>query len=616
MINRIALILFIGMAWGQVTVDGYAYLENQAEHDSIQVLFERIAPSSLYYTTYTASDGSYSIQIESGIYDIGYSKDGFDEDSLMGQTLYANTTLPDITLLEYMHMTLINVPSDYPTIQEAIDNSLDGDTVLVAAGTYVENVNYNGKNIVVGSLFLTTQDTTYISATIIDGNQNGSVVRFESGENSMAVLIGFTLQNGSGQGGGIYFWGSDPTLTHVTISDNTASYRGGGMGLWYSNPTLTHVTINGNTSNYGGGIYSDSSSPSLENVTITGNTAGAFGGGMYLIVTNYGYSTPTLTNVTFSGNTAGAFGGGMFLREWCNPTLTNVTFSGNTAEDGGGMAFFYGSSSPTLTDVTFSDNSAIDDGGGIYCNDSNPSLENVTIVGNSAEDDGGGMFLDYDSSPSLMNTIVSDNTGNYNIYVESGNPSITYSDLYNNGNGNCYNCGDWVGVNVTTNVNGDSCDAYFNIQADPLFVDPENGDYHLTENSPCIDAGDPNLPLDPDSTLADMGAFYFDQSAVGFDEDLIILPNKFYLYQNHPNPFNPVTTLQYDLPEDAMVNVTIYDMMGRVVKTMVNSQQNAGYKSIQWNATNNAGQAVSAGLYLYTIQAGDFRQTKKMVLLK
>jgi len=94
------------------------------------------------------------------------------------------------------------------------------------------------------------------------------------------------------------------------------------------------------------------------------------------------------------------------------------------------------------------------------------------------------------------------------------------------------------------------------------------------------------------------------------------IPEVFALHQNYPNPFNPTTTLRYDLPEDANVNITIYDMMGRVVKTMVNSQQNAGFKSVRWNATNDAGSPVSAGLYLYTIQAGEFRQTKKMVLLK
>ena len=93
-------------------------------------------------------------------------------------------------------------------------------------------------------------------------------------------------------------------------------------------------------------------------------------------------------------------------------------------------------------------------------------------------------------------------------------------------------------------------------------------------------------------------------------------PLTYKLHNAYPNPFNPVTTLRYDLPEDALVNITIYDMMGRVVKTLINDQQTAGYRSTQWNATNDLSQPVSAGMYLYTIQAGDFRQTKKMVLLK
>jgi len=94
------------------------------------------------------------------------------------------------------------------------------------------------------------------------------------------------------------------------------------------------------------------------------------------------------------------------------------------------------------------------------------------------------------------------------------------------------------------------------------------------------------------------------------------LPMTYNLYNGYPNPFNPVTTLRYDLPEDALVNITIYDMMGRQISRLVKNQQNAGHKSVQWNATNNLGQPVSAGVYLYSIDAGDFRQTKKMVLLK
>ena len=95
-----------------------------------------------------------------------------------------------------------------------------------------------------------------------------------------------------------------------------------------------------------------------------------------------------------------------------------------------------------------------------------------------------------------------------------------------------------------------------------------------------------------------------------------VFPKQMVLYPAFPNPFNPVTTLRYNLPEDGMVNITIYDMMGRIVRTLENSKQAAGFKSIQWNATNDVGQTVSAGLYLYTIHSRGFRQTKKMILLK
>ena len=98
--------------------------------------------------------------------------------------------------------------------------------------------------------------------------------------------------------------------------------------------------------------------------------------------------------------------------------------------------------------------------------------------------------------------------------------------------------------------------------------------------------------------------------------DGIQIPSKYSLYQNHPNPFNPTTTLHYDLPEDGMVNISIFDMMGRKITTLVNNHQTAGYKSIQWNATNNTGQSVSAGVYLYHLHVGDFHQTNKMILLK
>jgi hypothetical protein len=96
----------------------------------------------------------------------------------------------------------------------------------------------------------------------------------------------------------------------------------------------------------------------------------------------------------------------------------------------------------------------------------------------------------------------------------------------------------------------------------------------------------------------------------------INIPKKFTVHQNYPNPFNPVTSLSYDLPRESFVDITIYDMLGNVVNNLVNAKQTSGYKSVQWNATDNQGQPVSAGVYLYSIETKDFRQTKKMILLK
>ena len=125
------------------------------------------------------------------------------------------------------------------------------------------------------------------------------------------------------------------------------------------------------------------------------------------------------------------------------------------------------------------------------------------------------------------------------------------------------------------------------------------------------------------SLTGETNGSFFDVPTPGFTntDDLNInhdktIPDQYILFPNYPNPFNPLTTLRYDLPENAMVNITIYDMLGREIKTLVNTTQDAGFKSVQWDATNDYGKPVSAGIYLYQIQAGEFVQTKKMVLLK
>ena len=112
--------------------------------------------------------------------------------------------------------------------------------------------------------------------------------------------------------------------------------------------------------------------------------------------------------------------------------------------------------------------------------------------------------------------------------------------------------------------------------------------------------------------------------AVVFKVDYIILADdggsvelsEFKIYRNYPNPFNPTTTLTYDLPLESDVHLAIYDLLGRQVKTLVRQRQNAGQHSITWDATNRSGEPVSAGIYFYHLRAGDFNATGKMLLLK
>ena len=183
-------------------------------------------------------------------------------------------------LTNFTFATTINVPTDYPTIQAGINASTDGDTVLVAAGTYVENINYNGKNIVVGSLYLTLQDTSYISSTIIDGNESGSVVTFANYNYTSPSLVGFTIQGGSGlevsgptYGGGIYINGASPILTSLKITNNSAT-RGGGIYARSSSMVLSQSIIEGNSAvDYGGGVHCHSQgSPKIQNCVIANNS--------------------------------------------------------------------------------------------------------------------------------------------------------------------------------------------------------------------------------------------------------------------------------------------------------------------------------------------------------
>ena len=174
----------------------------------------------------------------------------------------------------------INVPDSYSTIQAAINASSDFDTVLVSAGFYQENIDFNGQNIVVTSTYIIAQDSTIISSTLIDGGQDGSVVIFENNENENAIIEGFTIQNGNGYfadpdengtfytyGGGIYCKGSSPIIKDLIITNNSGDEGGGGgIFLYEASPSIVGCFITGNTTDdVGGGLYARYSNVSILN---------------------------------------------------------------------------------------------------------------------------------------------------------------------------------------------------------------------------------------------------------------------------------------------------------------------------------------------------------------
>ena len=323
----------------------------------------------------------------------------------------------------------INVPEDYETIQSAIDVAVDGDSVLVATGIYVENINFNGKGITVGSWFCTTQDTSYISQTIINRDISVSIAVFENGEDSSSVLSGFTLTDGwAVNGGAIYCTSSSPSLEHLIIEYNMAYYGGGVSFCDNSNPILESVIIRNNQANYdAGGMECDNSSPILLDVEIKDNSSRA-GGGIYCInnscpeldksiISNNSAisdgggiycenSDPVIQETTIAGNCSDSNGGGIYCMN-SNPELSHLSIRDNTADAGGGIAL-YGYTTPFLESLVVENNSAESRGGGVYIELSDCTLDNVEMVNNTSAD-GGGLCIYY-SSPDLVNILIAGNS--------------------------------------------------------------------------------------------------------------------------------------------------------------------------------------------------------------
>ncbi|MCJ7459279.1 MAG: right-handed parallel beta-helix repeat-containing protein [candidate division Zixibacteria bacterium] len=329
---------------------------------------------------------------------------------------------------------VIRIPVDFQTIQEGIDSASNGDTVLVAPGTYYENINFRGKAITVASHFIYDHNSATIEATIIDGSEpinpdSGSVVTFVSGEDSISILIGFTITGGTG----------------------TNFY----LGRWQR---------------HGGGIYCFSSSPTIMNNLIINNHIPSEPGGMWEL------------------------GGGMSCRGTSSPLIVNNLIILNSCDDGGGGICIESGGSPRIVNNTISNNGS---DGMLIWNVCTHNVSNNIIVNN----DGHGM--------SFMNC--------------SSYYGISHNDVWNNADGNFdaegYPPPEIGDTTWGTNVNGIPCDSYHNIIRNPMFVNPDT-DYHLQENSPCVNAGDKYISGLPDFDFdfkprirgcrVDMGVYEYD----------------------------------------------------------------------------------------------------------
>jgi len=388
-------------------------------------------------------------------------------------------------LIAWCFGSIIRIPDEYAAIQEGIDFAEIGDTVLVSQGYYWENLDFNGKDIVVTSYYYSSQDTLDLINTIINGNSEGNTVKLSSGETSNAILQGFSIQNGFSSsyyepGGGVSISnGSSPTIRDLIITGNVCRY-GGGLGVQSANPKISDITIYGNSTvdfqgyNYGGGVYLEAvTSGLLTNVKIYDNES-FIGGGIYIL-----NSSIEISGIQLRNNTA--FAGGGIYCEYSNPVFTRMTVMHNIGALGSGLH---------------------------VRNYSNPIIQNSVFYGNNV---GNGIFCSNNSHPILVNSILWENTDipiRFDEAQWSNSITIAYSDLQ----------GGYE--SILTNDNGEINWLSGNIDVDPSFVSQETGDFYLTHFSPCIDSGIDYLIENEDTLInlsndeysgnaPDMGVFEF-----------------------------------------------------------------------------------------------------------
>jgi len=408
-----------------------------------------------------------------------------------------------VTLYVFDINAALYVPSEFVTIQAAINNAKNGDVVIVEPKMYTgpgnRDIDFLGKAITVKSMDPDNPDV--VAATTINAQANlfkkHRGFKFSSGEDANSVLDGFTITNCySRNGAAIYCHYSSPTVSNCVISGNDEEdvHCDGIIYLSHSAAIIRDCTISDNKAGKAAAFYLKKGNPTIEYCTIRNNRAYRNAGAIYCMG-----SSPTIRNSLILRNYAGSggSGGGIYCTSNSKPVIINCTLMKNKCHnDGGGIYLNY--SDAIINNCIITENIAgRDGGGGIHFHKSNSFVSNCTITGNVGYW-GGGILGD---GSTLVNCIIWGNSGNQGRHEVYGSPTVLYSNIK----------GGFSGLG--------------NIDADPCFAGLAGSDYHLLPDSPCIDAGDPNYVGGPNETdldskprviggRVDMGAYEFNHLPV------------------------------------------------------------------------------------------------------
>jgi predicted outer membrane repeat protein len=421
-------------------------------------------------------------------------------------------------------------------------------------------------------------------------------------------------ENYATYGGCVFSQSSSPSFRDCYFADSRAENTGGVLQCQYGVPAFQDCIFQNSNAREGGAIYCQSCSPVFTSCNFLENSSNTSGGVAKCVL----QSSPEFTGCRFVANAAtgsASNGGALYFLQNSNASFSECDIIANSAEFGG--AVYVSSSDPSFEHCIFVGNSAGTDGGAVYVNLASPDFLQCTFFRNYAEDVGGQLYL-VDYNGTLNTCIVANGSGGGGLYLRNSTYSvIRYNDIFGNDDGdlefyqgNHIHGPSGLGFLTQTNANGDPCDPLQNIMMDPVFVNPSANNIFLQATSPCIDAGDPALPHDPNGSVADMGAYYYGQTPVA-SPSVASTPEAFRLLPCYPNPFNAVTVIPFELSSPGKVTLTVYDVLGRKVATLAARPMASGSYRIRWDAVNKP-----SGIYFVRLMIDEYEDVGKVILQK